>query len=135
MSKILETTATAIKNQERLIGLAQQNIVNANDPNYIKQKANLVSNPQVGAEIISIDLEMNEGLLKDQYSKNSEYHSSLLTQKSLQKVTDSVYSLKLEGKNSVAGALNDVFGNVNELRLESNDFNNSPYAKVENEDE
>ena len=134
MSKILETTATAIKNQERLIGLAQQNIVNANDPNYIKQKANLVSNPQVGAEIISIDLEMNEGLLKDQYSKNSEYHSSLLTQKSLQKVTDSVYSLKLEGKNSVAGALNDVFGNVNELRLESNDSNkmNEVVSSIEN---
>ncbi|MFK7761202.1 MAG: hypothetical protein AB8B46_03695 [Candidatus Midichloriaceae bacterium] len=123
MSKILDTTAAAIKNQERLVGLSQQNIVNANDPNYIKQKANLVSNPHVGAEIKSITLEMSEGLLKDQYAKNSEYHSSLLTQKSLQEVTDSVYSLKLEGKNSVAGALNDVFGNIKELQLASNDSN------------
>ena len=128
MSKILDTTAAAIKNQERLVGLSQQNIVNANDPNYIKQKANLVSNPHVGAEIKSITLEMSEGLLKDQYAKNSEYHSSLLTQKSLQEVTDSVYSLKLEGKNSVAGALNDVFGNIKELQLASNDSNVSDLA-------
>jgi flagellar hook-associated protein FlgK len=123
MSKILETTANDIKKHERLIGLSQQNIVNANNPNYIKQEANLVSNPHVGAEIKSIDLAMNEGLLKDHYNKNSEYHSSLLTQKSLQEVTDSVYSLKLEGKNSVAGALNDVFGNIKELQLASNDSN------------
>jgi flagellar hook-associated protein 1 FlgK len=123
MSKILDTTATAIKNQEKLIGLSQQNIVNANDPNYIKQEANLVSNPHVGAEIESITLEMSAGLLKDQYSKNSEYHSSLLTKKSLQEVTDSVYSLKLEGKNSVAGALNDVFGNLNKLQEVSNESN------------
>jgi len=123
MSKILETTATAIKNQERLIGLSQQNIINANDPNYIKQEANLVSNPHVGAEIESITLEMSEGLLKDQYNKNSEYYSSLLTKKSLQEVTDSVYNLKLEGENSVAGALNDVFGNLNKLQEVSNESN------------
>ena len=86
MSKIMETTASAIRNHERQIGVAQQNIVNANDPNYIKQEVNLVSNPQVGAEIKSIDLAMSEGLLKEQYNKNSLFHSSRVSKEMLQQV-------------------------------------------------
>ncbi len=58
--RILEITASAIKNHEQLIGTAQKNIVNANDPNYIRQNANLISDPQVGAKIESIDLVVNE---------------------------------------------------------------------------
>ena len=123
MSKIMETTASAIRNHERQIGVAQQNIVNANDPNYIKQEVNLVSNPQVGAEIKSIDLAMSEGLLKEQYNKNSLFHSSRVSKEMLQQVIEDVYSLKLDGKNSITVNLNGIFGNIKELELASNNSN------------
>jgi flagellar hook-associated protein FlgK len=103
--------------------VAQQNIVNANDPNYIRQEVNLVSNPQVGAEIKSIDLAMSEGLLKEQYNKNSLFHSSRVSKKMLQQVIEDVYSLKLDGKNSITVNLNGVFGNIKELELASNNSN------------
>ncbi|WHA04740.1 hypothetical protein N3Z17_05845 [Candidatus Bandiella numerosa] len=123
MSKIMETTASAIRNHERQIGVAQQNIVNANDPNYIKQEVNLVSNTQVGAEIKSIDLAMSEGLLKEQYNKNSLFHSSRVSKEMLQQVIEDVYSLKLDGKNSITVNLNGIFGNIKELELASNNSN------------
>ena len=123
MSKIMETTASAIRNHERQIGVAQQNIVNANDPNYIKQEVNLVSNPLVGAEIKSIDLAMSEGLLKEQYNKNSLFHSSRVSKEMLQQVIEDVYSLKFDGKNSIAVNLNGIFGNIKELELASNNSN------------
>ena len=128
MSKIMETTASAIRNHERQIGVAQQNIVNANDPNYIKQEVNLVSNPQVGAEIKSIDLAMSEGLLKEQYNKNSLFHSSRVSKEMLQQVIEDVYSLKLDGKNSITVNLNGIFGNIKELELASNNSNKMNYA-------
>ncbi len=123
MSKIMETTASAIRNHERQIGVAQQNIVNANDPNYIRQEVNLVSNPQVGAEIKSIDLAMSEGLLKEQYNKNSLFHSSRVSKEMLQQVIEDVYSFKLDGKNSITVNLNGIFGNIKELELASNNSN------------
>lgn len=123
MSKIMETTASAIRNHERQIGVAQQNIVNANDPNYIRQEVNLVSNPQVGAEIKSIDLAMSECLLKEQYNKNSLFHSSRVSKEMLQQVIEDVYSLKLDGKNSITVNLNGIFGNIKELELASNNSN------------
>jgi flagellar hook-associated protein 1 FlgK len=119
----METTASAIRNHERQIGVAQQNIVNANDANYIKQEVNLVSNPQVGAEIKSIDLAMSEGLLKEQYNKNSAFHSSRVSKELLQQVIEDVYSLKLDGKNSITVNLNGIFGNIKELELASNHSN------------
>ena len=121
MSKILHTTESAVHNHERLIGLAQQNIVNANDPNYIKQKANIVSNPNLGAEIKSIDLSITDSLLKEQYNRNSEFHSSSQNLALLENVLSTLYNLKLDGKDSVSGTLQHVFASINKLQLSSND--------------
>ena len=79
MSQVLHTTESAIHKHEQLIRLAQQNIVNANNPNYIKQEATVVSNPNLGAVIKDIRLAITDGLLEEQYTKNSEFSVSSKT--------------------------------------------------------
>ena len=127
--RILETTASAIKNHEQLIGTAQKNIVNANDPNYIRQNANLILDPQVGAKIESIDLVVNEMLLKAEYQKNFE-HSNLILQNSyLERIIDlfgtpKLYHDRNKGVNlspNLSGALQSFFNSLNDLQLSSND--------------
>lgn len=129
MDKVLYTTASATNNHEKLIEVAQKNIVNANNPNYIKQRANLVSDPQVGAEIESISLAINEMLLKSQYQKTSEHSSFELEKHYTEKIIDLFGIPKLYpggGKGvtlspNLSGALQTFFNSLNKLQLESND--------------
>ena len=121
MSNILDTTRSAINNHERLIGLGQQNIVNANNPDYFRQDAKIVSNPNVGAVIEEISLAITEGLLKEKNTINSECSSSSKALELLKEGSDTLYNLKLDGKNSVSGTLSHVFASINKLQGSSND--------------
>ena len=121
MSQVLHTTESAIHNHEQLIRLAQQNIVNANNPNYIKQEATIVSNPNLGAVIKDIRLAITDGLLEEQYTRNSEFSSSSKTLELLEGTLKTLYNLKLDGKDSVPGTLGNVFASVNKLQGSSND--------------
>ncbi|MSO14121.1 hypothetical protein [Rickettsiales endosymbiont of Trichoplax sp. H2] len=105
MSQVLHTTESAIHNHEQLIRLAQQNIVNANNPNYIKQEATVVSNPNLGAVIKDIRLAITDGLLEEQYTRNSEFSASSKTLELLKGTLKTLYNLKLDGKDSVPGTL------------------------------
>ncbi len=121
MSKVLHTTESAIHNHEQLIRLAQQNIVNANNPNYTKQEATVVSNPNLGAVIKDIRLAITDGLLEEQYTRNSEFSASSKTLELLEGTLKTLYNLKLDGKNSVSGTLGNVFASINKLQGSSND--------------
>ena len=129
MSKVLYTTESATKNHERLIETAQKNIVNANDPNYIRQDAKLISDPQVGAKIESVDLIVNEMLLKTQYQKASEHSSLELESSYLQKIIDFFGTPKLYRDDTkevsltpnLSGALQAFFNSLNDLQISNND--------------
>ena len=129
MSKVLYTTESATKNHERLIETAQKNIVNANDPNYIRQDAKLISDPQVGAKIESVDLIVNEMLLKTQYQKASEHSNLELESSYLQKIIDFFGTPKLYRDDTkevsltpnLSGALQAFFNSLNDLQISSND--------------
>ncbi len=121
MSQVLHTTESAIHNHEQLIRLAQQNIVNANNPNYTKQEATVVSNPNLGAVIKDIRLAITDGLLEEQYTRNSEFSASSKTLELLEGTLKTLYNLKLDGKNSVSGTLGNVFASINKLQGSSND--------------
>ena len=129
MSTVLYTTASAAKNHEQLIETAQKNIVNANNLNYLRQDAKLVSDPRIGAEIQGIDLIVNKILLEAQYQKTSEHSSLSLENHYLEKIIDLFGTPKLyrDGSKDVnlspnlAGALQTFFNSLNTLQLSSND--------------
>ena len=129
MSIVLHTTASATENHEKLIETAQKNIVNSNNPDYLRQDAKLVSDSRTGAEIESIDLIVNKILLEAQYQKTSEHSNLSLENHYLEKIIDLFGTPKLyhdgsKGVNlspNLAGTLQTFFNSLKDLQPSSID--------------
>ncbi|MFQ3306940.1 MAG: flagellar hook-associated protein FlgK [Candidatus Midichloriaceae bacterium] len=128
MGNVLETTASAIRVHEQQLAVTQKNIINANDPNYIKNNVNVVSDPQLGARIESITISVNENLQRGQYNANSEYHKDTTKKESLEQIMDLFGLPKKIGDDTkdpnsinpkMTAVLEDFFNSFNNLQLAS----------------